>query len=154
MKALAQEFMQGAPSPAPSPSRGEGCKSSPPLRGGEEGEGVLCGLARRRIGKSIARTAFSAVLLFSLASFSSSGEEPITPYGGYCKDCAVYGSCRQSIPPGEAIQSLRRYYEERGYRLGAVSHKGRFIEAEVLQNSRQVDKVIFDRKTGRMRSMY
>jgi hypothetical protein len=82
------------------------------------------------------------------------GEEPITPYGGYCKDCAVYGSCRESIPPKEAIQSLRKYYEERGYRLGNIAHKGRFIEAEVLQNNKQVDTVIFDRKTGRMRSTY
>ena len=43
--------------------------------------------------------------------------------------------------------------EERGYSLGNVSHKGRFIEAEVLDNNKQVDKVIFDRKTGRIRSM-
>ena len=85
---------------------------------------------------------------------ASGGEGPVTPYGAYCKDCAVYGSCREAIPPGEAIQSLRKYYEERGYRLGNVAHKGRFIEAEVLQNSRQVDRVLFDRKTGRIRSMY
>lgn len=93
-------------------------------------------------------------MLLSAASFSFGGEGPVTPYGGYCKDCAVYGACRDSIPPGVAIQSLRKYYGERGYRLGNVAHKGRFIEAEVFQNNRQVDKVLFDRKTGRVRSMY
>lgn len=102
----------------------------------------------------ITKSALTASILLSVVSFSSGGEGPVTPYGGYCKDCAVYGSCKESIPPGVAIQSLRKYYEERGYRLGNVAHKGRFIEAEVLQNSRQVDKVIFDRKTGRIRSMY
>ena len=102
----------------------------------------------------IKRSALTASFLLAAASFSSAGEGPVTPYGAYCKDCAVYGSCKESIPPREALQSLRKYYEERGYRLGAVAHKGRFIEAEVLQNSKQVDKVLFDRKTGRIRSMY
>jgi len=102
----------------------------------------------------IIRSAVTASILLSAGSFSFGGEVPVTPYGGYCKDCALYGSCIESIPPMEAVQSLRKYYEERGYRLGNFTHKGRFIEAEVLQNSRQVDKVIFDRKTGRIRSMY
>jgi hypothetical protein len=96
-----------------------------------------------------------AVSLFLTAAFSSfAGEGPVTPYGGYCKDCAVYGACKEPIPPGAALQSLRKYYTERGYRLGVVSHKGRFIEAEIFQDSKQVDRVIFDRKTGRVRSMY
>ena len=102
----------------------------------------------------ITRSAVAASFLLSAVSFASGGEGPVTPYGAYCKDCAVYGSCKEAIPPGEAIQSLKKYYEERGYSLGNVAHKGRFIEAEVLQNSRQVDKVLFDRKTGRIRSMY
>ncbi len=102
----------------------------------------------------ITRAAVTASLLLSAASFTSAGDRPVTPYGGYCKDCAVYGSCKEAIPPGEAILSLRKYYEERGYTLGTVRHKGRFIEAEVLQNSRQVDRVLFDRKTGRIRSVY
>lgn len=102
----------------------------------------------------ITRSALTAFILLSAGSFSFGGEAPVTPYGGYCRDCAVYGSCREAIPLGEAIQVLRKYYEGRGYRLGIVAHKGRFIEAEVLQKDRQVDKVLFDRKTGRLRSMY
>jgi len=102
----------------------------------------------------VTRSALTASFILSAVSFSSAGEGPVTPYGAYCKDCAVYGACRESIPPREATQSLRKYYEERGYRLGQVAHKGRFIEAEVLQNNKHVDKVIFDRKTGRIRSMY
>ncbi len=102
----------------------------------------------------IRRSALTVSVLLSAVSLSFGGEGPVTPYGAYCKDCAVYGSCRESIPIRESMQSLRKYYEERGYRLGNVAHKGRFIEAEVLQNSKQVDKVLFDRKTGRLRSMY
>ena len=54
---VAKEFI----SKAPSPSRGEGCNISlslgggspiffpPPLRGGDEGEGVVCGFTNDRI---------------------------------------------------------------------------------------------------------
>jgi len=58
---VAKEFISKAPSPSPSPSRGEGCNispplsggypifCSPPLRGGDEGEGVVCGFTNDRI---------------------------------------------------------------------------------------------------------
>ncbi|OGW27349.1 MAG: hypothetical protein A2X59_07350 [Nitrospirae bacterium GWC2_42_7] len=51
-----KEFISKAPSPlptgqagSPSPSRGEGCYISPPLRGGDEGEGEVCGFTNDRI---------------------------------------------------------------------------------------------------------
>jgi len=37
-----KEFISKAPSPLPSPSRGEGYNNSPPLRGGDKGEGDVC----------------------------------------------------------------------------------------------------------------
>ena len=44
---VTKEFIRKAPSPLPSPlpspSRGEGYDNSPPLRGGDEGEGDVCG---------------------------------------------------------------------------------------------------------------
>ena len=100
----------------------------------------------------------SALLAFSLSLPAAltvlADDRPVTPYGGYCKDCAVYGACKEPIKPGEAVRSLRKYYEERGCRLGIVSHKGRFIEAEIFRDGKMVDKVVFDRKTGRLRSIY
>ena len=50
--------------------------------------------------------------------------------------------------------ALDRYYRDKGYRVGTIYHKGRFIEAEIFKNNREVDKVLFDRKTGRLRSIY
>ncbi len=102
----------------------------------------------------ITRSAITACFLLSTAAFSFGGEQPVTPYGAYCRDCAVYGACKETIPPAEAVHALRKYYRIRGYRLGNITHKGRFIEAEVLKNHRPVDSVIFDRKTGRLRSVY
>ncbi|OGW56076.1 MAG: hypothetical protein A2Y81_09985, partial [Nitrospirae bacterium RBG_13_43_8] len=47
-----KEFISKAPSPLPSPSRGEGCNTTPPLRGGDEGEGDVYGFTNDRISKS------------------------------------------------------------------------------------------------------
>ncbi|MBI5640491.1 MAG: hypothetical protein HZA17_08710 [Nitrospirae bacterium] len=96
------------------------------------------------------------VLLFSFSVIAASYAEgdKVTPYGDYCRDCAIYGNCPEIIPPSEAVRAIDRYYRQRGYRVEVVNHKGRFIEAEIYKHGRQVDKVIFDRKTGRLRSIY
>jgi len=43
-----KEFISKAPSPPPSPPRGEGCNISPPLRGGDEGRVDVCGFTNDR----------------------------------------------------------------------------------------------------------
>jgi hypothetical protein len=78
----------------------------------------------------------------------------VTPYGDYCRECTLYGICKEVIAPEDAVMVLDRYYRHKGYRLGTIYHRGRFIEAEIYKNKRQVDKVVFDRKTGRLRSIY
>lgn len=95
-----------------------------------------------------------AALTLSAASVVMAGDAPVTPYGDHCRDCTIYGTGRTPIPPPEAVHALKKYYEARGYDLGIVFHKGRFIEAEIFRNGKQVDKVIFDRRTGRVRSIY
>lgn len=100
------------------------------------------------------------VLLAMLASFflvtRSAGafDKIITPYGDYCKECTSYGVCRDVMPVKESVNAISRYYRKKGYTVGNVYHKGRFIEADIYKNGRQVDKVLFDRKTGRLRSIY
>lgn len=97
------------------------------------------------------------VLLFFLSIVTlaiSADNETTTPYGDYCKDCSTYGTCKKVLPPEKAVNSLKQYYKARGYRVGTVSHKGRFIEAVIYKNKKPVDKILLDRKTGRLRSMY
>jgi hypothetical protein len=53
---LPKGFISIAPSPSPSPLRGEGCNISPPLRGGDEGEGDVCGYTNDRISKNRTKT--------------------------------------------------------------------------------------------------
>jgi hypothetical protein len=93
-------------------------------------------------------------LLLAMQPAVFAGGGGVTPYGDYCKDCTIYGTCKQIITPGDAVNALVRYYRLKGYRVGTIYHKGRFIEAEIFKNNTKVDKVLFDRKTGRLRSIY
>lgn len=78
----------------------------------------------------------------------------VTPYGDYCVECAVYGVCKDVVAKDDAVRAMDRYYRERGYRMGEFRHRGRFVEAVIYKDERAVDRVIFDRKTGRLRSIY
>ncbi|NJD55207.1 MAG: hypothetical protein FIA94_02240 [Nitrospirae bacterium] len=102
----------------------------------------------------IGKIFIAVALILSVTTVVIAEEGPVTPYGDHCRDCTIYGTGRDPIPPPEAVHALKKYYEARGYDLGIVSHKGRFIEAEIFRNGKQVDKVIFDRRTGRVRSIY
>jgi len=92
--------------------------------------------------------------LFLLISVSAdAGGDMVTPYGDYCKKCTTYGTCKAPLPPREAVAALEQYYMDKGYKVGYVRHKGRFIEAEIYDKNKLIDKVLFDRKTGRIRSV-
>lgn len=98
--------------------------------------------------------AIAIIVFLSIPLFAYAEENSGTPYGDYCKDCTIYGTCKEIISPKGAMTALDRYYREKGYRVGAFYHKGRFVEAVIFKDSRQVDVVLFDRKTGRLRSIY
>ncbi len=92
--------------------------------------------------------------LLAIALSAYSDEKNVTPYGDYCKGCSSYGTCRNVLSPKKALNLLNGYYEEKGYSVRKAHHVGRFIEADIYKHDKQVDKVIFDRKTGRLRSAY
>jgi hypothetical protein len=92
------------------------------------------------------------LLLLALTGFA--GNERTTPYGDYCKDCGTYGTCKDVLSPQKAKSSLKDYYKAKGYRVRNIYHKERFIKADIYKNKKKVDKVLFDRKTGRLRSIY
>ena len=105
------------------------------------------------IRMKIFKKAFATSLFLLITISSYGGENAVTPYGDYCKECTTYGTCKAPLPPKEAIYAIETYYREKGFSVGKVHHKGRFIEAEIYQDNRLVDKVLFDRKTGRIRSI-
>ncbi len=103
---------------------------------------------------SVARSILVAGLIISAASFVTAGERPVTPYGDHSRDCTLYGTGNTLIPLPEAVHGLKKYYEVRGYMVGSMHYGGRFIRAEIFRDGKQVDSVIFDRISGRVRSIY
>ena len=96
----------------------------------------------------------AATLIISAVSPGHAGEGPVTPYGDHSSECTIYGTVREPISHPQAMHALKKYYEVRGFEVGFLRHKGRFIEAGIYREGKQVDKVIFDRRTGRVRSIY
>jgi hypothetical protein len=78
----------------------------------------------------------------------------ITPYGDFCPRCGKYGTCNNPMNPGEAEKAMEDYYREKGFDIEVVKVKGRFIRANIKDKGEVVDVIIFDRHTGRIRSIY
>lgn len=98
---------------------------------------------------------FLMLCLFIIPVAAAAGaSDAVTPYGDYSQWCSAYGICRENLGPQEAERAIQGYFANKGLRAGKIQHRDRFIEAEIYRNSKLVDKVIFDRKTGRFRSTY
>lgn len=79
------------------------------------------------------------------------------PYGDYCDGPGRgwYGAKRGVNSVGEARSILRDYYADDPVTIGKIVEKKNYFEAEILnKNNRVVDRVIVDRRTGRIRSIY
>lgn len=100
------------------------------------------------------RYLFFVVFLFFSADLAHAASDHVTPYGDYSQWCSAYGTCKENLGPKEAEKAILRYFADKRLRAANIQHKGRFIEAEIYDDGSLVDKVLFDRKTGRMRSTY
>jgi len=94
-------------------------------------------------------------IVFLLAAGTvEAASDPPMPYGDYSQWCSAYGTCKESLDRREAERAIEGYFAVRSLRAENLQHRGRFVEADIYRNGRLVDKVLFDRKTGRMRSIY
>lgn len=89
-----------------------------------------------------------------LTGITVSAQGHDTPYGDYHEWCGAYGICREDMSQKDAEMAIERYFSSKGLRVGRFHHRGRFVEADIYRDSRMTDRIIFDRKTGRMRSVY
>ncbi len=93
--------------------------------------------------------------LFSVTSALSSDNEALkTPYGDFCSHFSHYGSSKKMHSHKQSEKALKHYFESKGLDVVIVHSKGRFFKANVLKKNKIVDTVIFDRITGRIRSVY
>ncbi len=79
--------------------------------------------------------------------------QPSSPYGGPWR--SGYGERRAISSRGDAQRMLNDYYTRRNMRIGPVRDKGFYYEADIMdRNNRFMDRVIIDKRSGRIRSIY
>jgi len=80
----------------------------------------------------------------------------VTPYGDFCPNCSVYGVRykHEVVRHDKAVEAISAYFKKRGFYIRNVRGLGRFIKVDVFRQGKLVDRVVFDRKTGRIRSIY
>jgi hypothetical protein len=78
-------------------------------------------------------------------------QQQFTPFGASCPSCDTYGYCKKTLTYKQAEQNLEAYYAQKGLDVVIVKKSGRFLEADVYKKDKIVEKVILDRKTGRIR---
>jgi hypothetical protein len=108
---------------------------------------------------SIRKTALLSLLIVMLymASFSFASTADVYPYGDYKKGTLVssYGEKRPVTTVEEAKRVLTEYFAKKDVMIGEIKEKELFFEAEIRdKNNNLVDKVIIDKRTGRIRSIY
>lgn len=82
------------------------------------------------------------------------GRPMVTPYGDFCPKCTQYGVCKTALSHEDAKSAMLDYYHEKGYIVEIINKRGRFIKAKIKDKRKIVDVIIFDRRTGRIRSIY
>lgn len=106
---------------------------------------------------SIFRAALMTVFLVLAAAFivaSAETEEKQSAYGEGA-DRSVYGEKHPVSTVDEARKQLNDFYEGKGYKVFSIVEKELYFEAEVRdKNGNVVDRVVIDKRTGRIRSIF
>lgn len=94
------------------------------------------------------------LLVVPLAVMAGGHEKPVTPYGDFCRRCGAYGKCKSIMSHEDAKKALIDYYHHKGLVVELEKKRGRFIRAKIRDKNKVVDVIIFDRNSGRIRSIY
>lgn len=85
---------------------------------------------------------------------ASDNDVPATPYGDYCRMYSHYGRNKIMLSQEYAEKALQHYYRKKGVDIKMLNRRGRFIKAHILKDNSIIDTILFDRHTGRIRSIY
>lgn len=94
--------------------------------------------------------ALSTSIVFALPD----DPKPVTPYGDHCATCGKYGICKSQMSNEDAKKAMIKYYNKKGFSINIEKTTGRFIKAKIMNNDKVVDIIIFDCRTGRIRSIF
>ena len=95
-----------------------------------------------------------ALFIVTTGAFVYAEEKNATPFGAACPSCETYGYCQKPLTYRQAVQNLTAYYTAKGLRVAVSKQFGRFLEANIYREGNFVERVVFDRHTGRIRPIY
>lgn len=78
------------------------------------------------------------------------------PYGDYCDGSrwGRYGANDPVKTAKDARERLKQFFEDDDVVVGAITERARYFEAEIQDSDGEiVDRVIIDKRTGRIRSI-
>jgi len=114
------------------------------------GRKEMSGLSKRLIYEAAGR----AVLLFSFMflmglSVSAAVDQPQKGLQG------SYGEKKEIATAEDARKALKKHFSKKDVVIGEIVEKELYFEAEIMdKKSTVIDKVIVDKRTGRIRSIY
>ncbi|HUO78143.1 MAG TPA: hypothetical protein VMU21_11270 [Thermodesulfovibrionales bacterium] len=93
------------------------------------------------------------IFLYASAASKAFGADESGPYGGSRE--GGYGEKKEVLTPGDAERILRQYFAKKNVTIGEIRERELYFEAEVRdKDNKVIDKVIVDKRTGRIRSIY
>jgi hypothetical protein len=102
----------------------------------------------------MSKVIFLVLVIVLLAPGVYAGEGGVTPFGATCPPCDTYGYCRKQLSYIEAVQNIEAYYAQKGLKVSVVRQFGRFVEAKIYRDGTVVERIIVDRRTGRIRPIH
>lgn len=77
----------------------------------------------------------------------------IIPYGDYCSHVSHYGTHHGILANHQVEKALKHYFGKKGLDFEIMNNRGRFVKAHVKSDDKVIDTIIFDRHSGRIRSI-
>ncbi len=100
------------------------------------------------------RTVFLTLVVILVFFGIAYAQTPDTPYGDFCPKCSKYGVCPELLSVEEAREAVESYFKGKGISVGKIRGHGRFLKIRLIKDNDLLDVILFDRKTGRIRSIY
>ena len=90
-----------------------------------------------------------------LSTFAFVSIAVITPTTVGAAEPAGFGEKKGIATAEEALKALKKHFEKRDLVIGEITEKELYFEAEIKDRKNAIiDKVVVDKRTGRIRSIY
>jgi hypothetical protein len=121
---------------------------------------LCCCKNKHKVMAMIKRLFMTVIFLLSMSvvglpeTHAFDRSHKVTPYGAFCDHVSHYGKHKSIINMKHANEALQHYYGTKGLNVEIVSKQGRFLKVKIHNEGQLVDTIIFDRQSGRMRSIH